>query len=81
MLHYNMSMSHPTPPASVNSLAREPSLHGPTHDDAHGHAHGRAHPTIAPSALSLLAQSAPNRLLAVSLIVATLWAAVFWATH
>jgi hypothetical protein len=48
------------------------------HDHDHHHHHpGRGHPpaSVAPSILRL---SAPERLMAVSVLIAALWAAVYW---
>jgi hypothetical protein len=46
----------------------------------HHHPHGQAHPpaTVAPSILRL---SAFQRLAFVSVLIALIWAAVYWAMH
>lgn len=52
-------------------------------DESHGHFHGGA-ALVPPSAgdrPSLIETSAGARLLAVSILLAALWAGVYWAVH
>ncbi|WP_457796081.1 hypothetical protein [Methylocystis sp. S23] len=57
------------------------------HRHAHDHAVGRAHDRIliprpiAPVPASLMESSAAARLLKVSILLAALWAGVYWALH
>lgn len=46
----------------------------------HHHPHGHAHPPAAVAA-SILRLSVVERLAVVSVLIALIWAAVFWAMH
>jgi hypothetical protein len=52
--------------------------HHHSHDHSHHHPAGQAHPPAAVSP-SILRLSVLERLAAVSLVIAALWGAVFWA--
>jgi hypothetical protein len=78
-----MSRTSPIDPAPAGHLAGGGHLH-----DFHEHSHDHAHDPIAPGmkdatlrAASLLGRSAIGRLAYLSLLLATLWASVFWALH
>lgn len=61
------------------------------HSDGHDHAHGpveaapvtsgSAPPSPTPAGFSLIEASAAGRLVPALLVLATLWASVYWALH
>ena len=57
--------------------------HDHKHDHSHGHAHhgghGAAHAVAAPAGWSLLRASVAERLAGSAVLLAVLWALVFWA--